>query len=75
LGRAIAAGKTEDVAAFAHKIKGAALNLNLAVVAEQSRNIENAARKGSLDNAPASFARLEKAVRDVSALVEDTGNM
>lgn len=71
LRKALNQRQADQAAAAAHRIKGASLNLGLSEVARFARDIEDEARRGSLQNVPLSVARLGQAINAVSALAED----
>ncbi|UXY13933.1 Hpt domain-containing protein [Chitiniphilus purpureus] len=55
---ALAAGEAEQAVRYAHKLKGAALQLGAGQLADGCRQIEAAARGGLLDTAAAALPRV-----------------
>ena len=69
LSRAVDENRADQTAALAHKIKGAALNLNLPAVARHARDIETESKQGSLENVSSSLSGLKRSVEEVSSAV------
>ena len=67
LQEAIARQDGEELRALAHRLKGSALNLGAARVAEVSLALEESGREGCTDRAPALLVELEAALGEASA--------
>lgn len=63
-------GQPKTAAAYAHSLKGAALNLGLTEIAAQARNLEQAAQNAALERVAEHLASLRTQLQDLGHLAE-----
>jgi HPt (histidine-containing phosphotransfer) domain-containing protein len=71
LQEALACGDHEVMRDRAHSIKGAALNLKLAVIADCAKSIETACSSGNLEGVPALIEALVAYVKALPAKLDE----